>query len=102
MKAFPEFIFQKMKIVDEYNKNIFTNCELSNEELYNYTLYINKLNNFDIFYYNCSGCKDMYAIKLFSTNIPYLEVQFEGLNGYLNEDSFIYGKLLYNIIEQYL
>ena len=102
MKAFPEFIIQNLVEINSYNREIFTNLNLSNEDLYEYTKYINEINNFDVYYYNASGCKEMYAIKLFSPNISHLEVQFEGLNGYINEDTFIYGKLLYNIIKTYI
>lgn len=74
---FPEFILEKIEIIDNYNNNIFLSGSYSNEQLYDYLKIINDNNNFEIYYHNYSGCKDMYAIKLFSKNIPFFIQNWE-------------------------
>ena len=74
---FPEFILERIEVIDNYNNNIFLSGSYSNEQLYDYLKIINDNNNFEIYYHNYSGCKDMYAIKLFSKNIPFFIQNWE-------------------------
>lgn len=102
IKTFPEFIFNKLHEIDAYNNNIFLNGEYSNYELYLQMKKYNDLNNFKPYYYNCSGCKDVYAIKIFDINMPHLEIHFDGLINQLETNDFIECQEYYNIIHNYL
>lgn len=102
MISFPEFIITKLKIIPYFNNKIFLNKNCSNKELYEYLKYINDLNGFKPYYYDVSGCKDIYAIKVFDINMPYLEIQFDGLREYVGENEFKLAIDYYNVINRYL
>ena len=102
MISFPEFIITKLKIIPYFNDKIFLNKNCSNKELYEYLKYINDLNGFKPYYYDVSGCKDIYAIKVFDINMPYLEIQFDGLREYVGENEFKLAINYYNVINRYL
>lgn len=81
--VFPENILTHLSFNNDYNHEVFLfNNSYSNEQLYNYQLKINELNNFDIYYFNRSGCKDMYAIELFDIQGPQPLVHLETASEY--------------------
>lgn len=100
---FPEFILEKLEIINNYNSNIFLSGSYSNEQLYEYLKTINNNNNFKIYYHDYSGCKDMYAIKLFSTNIPFFIQNWEYAKENINTKKVINCcKECYNLVNIYL
>ena len=46
--------------------------------------------------------KNIYAIKVFDINMPYLEIQFDGLREYVGENEFKLAIDYYNVINRYL
>lgn len=70
----PEELILNAKKVLSPSKIFLTGKEYSNKYLYDYTInVINKINNFDIYYKDNSGCAEMYALQLFDiNNINYL------------------------------
>ena len=78
--VFPEHIISKMSEIQQFNSSIFITGDHSNKELYNYILHLNTINNLDVYYFNCSLIPDMYAIKVFVANLPYLQQDFKYTN----------------------
>ena len=100
---FPEEILLKGEWVDEYNKDIFISGSYSNEEIYESILKINKKNGFNVFIYDCSLSKDIYAIRLFETTTPIFEADPSFAKSIPNKITYIsYVINIYNFIESYL
>lgn len=100
--SFPEFIFLNMTMVDSYNTEIFLAGEYSNQDLFNHTQKINELNNFKTYYCNMSGCKDMYAIKLFDINIPCTGLWIEGVAENTTAEDIDLSIEYFNMVNKYL
>lgn len=102
MPAFPEQIFSRIRIVNNHS-NIFLEGEYTNEELYNYLKTINDNNNFDIYWYNCSGIKEMYALKLFNLNAEGTSgIDYKNFSEFVTMEHIDACKKYYLIIEKFL
>lgn len=83
---FPEFIFERFEFIEQYNNKVFLTGSYDNEFLANYLIELNLKNNFNIYYYNKSGCKDMYAIELFDISGPQYLVNLEAIQDMSTEE----------------
>lgn len=103
---FPEFIIQNMQSISSHSNLFLNSNNQTNEELYNYMLEINKINNMDIYYYNKSGCNDIYAIELFNINETHYLVNYEATKEQVSikerEEIFALLTDIYKIGQQYL
>lgn len=103
---FPEFVFENFVYNNKFNDNIFLSGNYSNEELFQYLLTINQINNLDIYYKDNSGCKNMYAIELIDINAPQPLVNLETVLKYSTEDKVLESvqlcKDFYNLVNNYL
>lgn len=101
---FPEFIISNLQPIQSFNNKIFLSNEAySNEDIFNYLKDINNKIGFDIYYYNCSLSKDMYAIRLFENNFPFLIEDFSFGNTIKNKTGCMLFILeIYNLINNYL
>ena len=100
---FPNHIITNMIPINTFNHNIFLQGNYSNEEIFNYIKSINKQQNFDTYYYDCSLCEDMFAIKIFVKNLPYLFNDFSCYDTIKNKSNRLLFLLkIHNILQEYL
>lgn len=97
---YPEEILLNRIIVDKYNDKIFLNENtISNIDLMNHMRNINKINGFNVYFYDLSLCEDMKAFQIFIDNVEiYDKSSFDNLR----QDYIEYLlKLNFNIFNQY-
>lgn len=102
MPTFPEQILSRIRIIHNCSE-VFLSGEYTNEELYNYLQIINNKNNFDIYWYDCSAIKEMYALKLFNLNATGTSgIDYKNFNEFVTTEHFDICKQYYLIIEKFL
>lgn len=77
---FPEKILNKIKIVDNFNINIFNNNFNNYLDIYNYIIKLIQEKRYQIYYINNSLTNNVFALHLYSPELTHPLAIFEDLN----------------------
>lgn len=101
--SIPEFIINNLKHNYLPNNKIFLFQDIDNIGILNYNKNLCKFLNIDIYYWNCSKTQDIYALKIFSSNLSGLD-NFENfkkipffIKDYIFKSSFYKKNFIYNL-----
>lgn len=84
--SYPEQIITNPIVINHFNNNIFLDNATDNKELIEYLKQINILNNFNVYYYDYSLSKDIFAIQVFIDNIPIFLDKYNQSSLYLSNN----------------
>ena len=99
---FQEEILLRAQEVDSYNKDIFIRGDYDNKQIYDYMKILNEKNNFNIYYLNVSGIKEITALKLFCTNTKYFIQDFSYASTINMKNSIECASRSYDLINTYI